>query len=332
MTSLVQLRHQSGARAVCVASGADLRKLRTVHSVYELAQRALSMQLTLQNLIEIEVTNDTISYDAVYEGKSEWRLLPVIDHPSEPARVMVTGTGLTHRASVDNRNAMHAEKTTVTDSMRMYQWGVEGGRPAAGEIGVSPEWFYKGNGTILRGHGDKLEVPAFGEDGGEESEIAGVYLIDAEGTPRRLGMAQGNEFSDHVFEKKNYLYLASSKLRECSIGPELVVDPDFSAVPGTARIWRGGTVLWEKAIKSGEDNMCHTLENMEHHHFKFPLHRRAGDVHVHYFGASGFSFGDQIKLEEGDVMEVNYQNFGKPLRNPIHIDSAAQKLAAAKTI
>ena len=34
-------------------------------------------------------------------------------------------------------------------------------------------------------------------------------------------MAQGNEFSDHRFEKKNYLNLAGSKLRTCSIGPEL---------------------------------------------------------------------------------------------------------------
>ena len=38
----------------------------------------------------------------------------------------------------------------MTDSMRMFQWGVEGGRPAEGEIGIAPEWFYKGNGSMLR--------------------------------------------------------------------------------------------------------------------------------------------------------------------------------------
>ena len=52
-------------------------------------------------------------------------------------------------------------------------------------------------------------------------------------------MAAGNEFSDHQFEKKNYLYLASSKLRTCAIGPELVLDPDFDRVPGEVTIERG---------------------------------------------------------------------------------------------
>ena len=32
-----------------------------------------------------------------------------------------------------------------------------------------------------------------------------------------------NEFSDHVMERQNYLYLAHSKLRSCSFGPELLV-------------------------------------------------------------------------------------------------------------
>ena len=58
------------------------------------------------------------------------------------------------------------------------------------------------------------------------------YIVDAAGLPRRIGMVAGNEFSDHEFEKKNYLYLAASKLRTCAIGPELVIDPDFHQVYG----------------------------------------------------------------------------------------------------
>jgi len=221
---------------------------------------------------------------------------------------------------------MHQEKTAVTDSMRMYQSGLEGGTPPSGTIGTSPEWFYKGNGSCLRGHGDALTVPAFAEDGGDESEIAGAYIIDNDGRPRRVGMTQGNEFSDHVFEKKNYLYLASSKLRECSIGPELVLDPQFQDVRGSARVLRGGSALWQKSIKTGESNMCHSLENMEHHHFKFPMHRRPGDVHIHFFGASALSFGDGVHLEAGDVMEVHYEGFGRPLRNPIRVESGPAAL------
>ena len=63
--------------------------------------------------------------------------------------------------------------------------------------------------------------PAFAQDGGEEPEMVGLYLIGPDGTPHRLGFALGNEFSDHVTEKFNYLWLAHSKLRQCSFGPEL---------------------------------------------------------------------------------------------------------------
>ena len=131
-------------------------------------------------------------------------------------------------------------ESELTDSMKMFRWGVEGGRPAAGQIGISPEWFYKGNGSILRAHGEPLVMPPYGEDGGEEAEIAGVYIIADDGQPWRIGMCNGNEFSDHRFEKRNYLNLASSKIRTCSLGPELVVDPIFDSVPGTVAIERNG--------------------------------------------------------------------------------------------
>lgn len=321
MTSLVQLKNSAGARLVALVENDTLRVLDGIESVYKLCLQALASSDPLVTVAQAAAGNELVPYDDAYLGSRNWRILPAFDHPSEPARCFVSGTGLTHRASVDNRNAMHQEKTTITDSMRMYQWGLEGGTPESGTIGVSPEWFYKGNGTCLRGHGEALTIPAFAEDGGDESEIAGIYIIDSHGQPRRVGMAQGNEFSDHVLEKKNYLYLASCKLRECSIGPELILDPDFHAVPGFARVRREGSLLWEKPIKSGEANMCHSLENMEHHHFKFPLHRRPGDAHIHFFGASGFSFGDQVLLGNGDVIEVNFAGFGRPLRNPVAVET-----------
>src|SRR6185437_2983426 len=210
----------------------------------------------------------------------------------------------------------------ITDSMRMYLAGLEGGRPEPGRAGVAPEWFYKGNGTILRAHGEALVVPPFGCDGGEEPEIAGLYVIDAAGRPRRVGMAIGNEFSDHVLEKRNYLYLAHSKLRTCAAGPELVLDPDFSGIAGTVTIERGGRPLWSHPIATGEANMSHSLANLEHHHFQYAAHRRAGDVHIHFFGAAAFSFGAGIRLESGDVMSIAFEGFGRPLRNPVCVEPA----------
>jgi hypothetical protein len=224
---------------------------------------------------------------------------------------------------------MHTKPDTdapLTDSMRMFQWGLEGGRPAPGQVGVSPEWFYKGPGTILRAHGEPLDVPPYAEDGGEEGELAGVYLIDAAGAPRRLGMTTGNEFSDHRFEKKNYLYLAASKLRTCAIGPELVVDPDYSSVPGEVTIERDGVPMWSKEILTGDAAMSHSLANMEHHHFKHDAHRRPGDLHIHFFGAAVLSFGEGVELHDGDVMQVGFAGFGRPLRNPVRIAKAEETL------
>lgn len=322
MTRLVQLC-QGTRRRIALVKEPTLRLLdETATSIYELACQALATPMGLAALVERRLTGERIDYDSIYLGQAAWRLLAPIDHP-EPARCLVSGTGLTHLGSAKNRQAMHAATQAETDSMKMFRWGVEGGRPAAGKIGTAPEWFFKGVGTILRGPNEPLLVPAYAEDGGEEAEIAGVYLIDASGCPRRIGMAAGNEFSDHKFEKKNYLNLAGSKVRPCSLGPELVLDPKFDSVAGIARIERGGGVFWSKAIVTGEAEMCHSLANIEHHHFKFETHRRPGDVHVHYYGACSLSFGDGVQLLDGDVMVVEFSGFGRALRNPLMVAPAS---------
>jgi len=287
VTRLVQIRN-GAERRVALVEEPRLRFLAEAASVYDLAQAALAAPKALTALVAERVTGEGVDYEAVYRGESAWRLLPPIDHPAEPTRCLVSGTGLTHLGSARNRQAMHTTaQEELTDSMRMFRWGLEGGRPEPGRIGTAPEWFYKGAGTILRAHGEPLRVPSYAEDGGEEAEVAGVYLVDAEGRPRRLGMAAGNEFSDHRFERKNYLNLAGSKLRTCALGPELVVDPAFDSVPGRVALERAGAVVWSKEIRTGEAEMCHSLRNIEHHHFKFEVHRRPGDLHVHFFGAYG---------------------------------------------
>jgi hypothetical protein len=256
-----------------------------------------------------------------------------MDHPTEPSRCLVSGTGLTHLGSAKNRQAMHsASEAEMNDSMKIFKWGVERGHPAPGKIGIAPEWFYKGSGAILRAHGEPLIAPSHGEDGGEEAEIAGVYFISADGTPRRVGMAMGNEFSDHKFEKKNYLNLAGSKLRNCSLGPELVIDPQFQSVPGTVKIERAKKILWSQEIVTGESEMCHSLANIEHHHFKFEGHRRPGDVHVHYFGACGLSFGAGVELKDGDVMDISFTGFGRPLRNALRVAQDEYKLVTVQSL
>jgi hypothetical protein len=310
-----------------------LRFLADTNSVYDLAQAALAAGRRATELAAQRAVGESVDYDAVYRGESSWRLMTPVDHPVEPARCLVSGTGLTHLGSARDRAAMHTKAPEeLTDSMKMFRSGLEGGRPAPGQIGVPPEWFYKGSGTTLRAHGEPLGVPSYAEDGGEEAEIAGVYVIDASGEPRRLGMAVGNEFSDHRFERKNYLNLAGSKLRTCALGPELILDPAFESVGGRVALWRGSSLLWSKDIRTGEAEMCHSLANIEHHHFKFEAHRRAGDLHVHFFGASALSFGEGVALLDGDVMEIGFEGFGRPLRNPVSVSRAADGLVIARPL
>jgi hypothetical protein len=213
--------------------------------------------------------------------------------------------------------------------MKMFRMGLEAGRPAAGEVGAQPEWFYKGNGYAAIAPGAALEAPGFAEDGGEEPEIAGIYLVGPTGTPHRIGWALGNEFSDHITERVNYLWLAHSKLRVASYGPEILVGDLPADVRGNSRILRDGKTLWEKPFLSGEANMSHTLANLEHHHFKYQIFRQPGDLHVHYFGTATLSFADGIKTQAGDTFEIEVTDFGQPLRNTL---SFAPKTSGAAKV
>jgi hypothetical protein len=315
---------------VAVVEEPRLRLLDGVKSILQLAQEAVDSDMPLTALIGIKATGELLDYDPIYLGNAKWRLMSPIDHPEEPARCLVSGTGLTHLGSAKNREAMHgASEAGMNDSMKMFKWGLEGGKPSPGKIGIAPEWFYKGCGTILRAHGEPLDVPAYAEDGGEEAEIAGIYFVDAKGQPHRVGLAAGNEFADHKFEKKNYLNLAGSKIRTCALGPELVIGSDFGSVSGIVKIERGGKNIWSKEIQTGDNEMCHSVRNIEQHHFKFETHRRPGDVHVHYFGAHSLSFGDGVQLVDGDVMSISFTNFGRALRNPLRIARGEAPLMTA---
>ena len=268
-----------------------------------------------------------MAYDDIYQSKNGFKILPPIDC-DDPMHCIVSGTGLTHKASAENREKMNQQQkdAALTDSMKMYLMGEEGGKPEGNNVGVQPEWFYKGSGLNLKGHNDPLLVPSYANDGGEEPELAGVYLISAKGVPHRIGFVQGNEFSDHVMEKKNYLYLAPSKLRMCSVGPELVLDIEFNSLPGAVKILRQQNVLWSKEIKTGEAVMAHSLANLEHHHFKYEQHRIPGTLHIHYYGTGAFSFGENIKLQDGDEMSITFQNMGRPLVNPLKVDNTKETL------
>jgi hypothetical protein len=310
----MQHKSSDGTRRVIAANGDKAGFVGGVADVRALAMRAIDAG---QSLAETTAACGVSGQVDIAAELDRGTLVAPIDHP-DPAHLILSGTGLTHLGSAEGRDKMHRDAAAAahqTDSMRMFLEGVEGGKPAAGEAGQQPEWFYKGNGTHICPPGAPLEMPAFAEDGGEEPELAGIYLIGPDGTPHRLGLCLANEFSDHVTERHNYLWLAHSKLRRAALGPELLVGPPPSDVRGTSRIVRDGATLWEKPFLSGEANMSHSLANLEHHHFKYPLFRTPGDIHVHFFGTATLSFSDGVRTKTGDVFEIEAAPFTLPLSN-----------------
>src|SRR5262245_24247471 len=119
---LVQLTHPTQGRRVAIVEEPRLAILAVAPSIYELARWAIRGGTTLASEADAARSGETLDYDPIYAGESEWRLLPAFDHPRDPAHCMVSGTGLTHSASAANRERMHqaAAAGQLTDSMRMY--------------------------------------------------------------------------------------------------------------------------------------------------------------------------------------------------------------------
>lgn len=324
---IVQFYIPDKGRRVGIVSGDEVFDVTAARPEWrrlvDVAEAALQTGATLEGLLE-DVQHggggQILSYDSLLNPDPDRATIsPPVNHADEH-RILITGTGLTHTGGMKSRDQMHSEDAAAeTDSARMFQMGVEGGKPEGGLRGAAPEWFYKGDGLNLRGRGQMLEIPRFAQDGGEEPEIAAVYLIDEERTPRRLGFCLGNEWSDHQLEKINYLYLAPSKLRTCALGPELVTDLDFRHVELHCRVMRNEDIIYDSGpLLSGEDHMCHSLANCEDHHFKYPQHRRPGDVHIHFLGTSKLSYGQRDwTYEDGDVITIRSPQMGASLVNPV---------------
>jgi hypothetical protein len=317
---LVQFISENGERQVgrVGENGAELRILQDTTRIYDLALEAGRSNVKLSTLVADRLGQHIIDYDKVINDR---RLLPPLDHP-DPTHLHVSGTGLTHLGSAQARDEMHVKlnakaNTPLTDSMRLFQWGMEGGKPPPGEISIQPEWFYKGNGHGVVAPEQPLLLPPFALDGGEEAELVGLYVIAESGAILRVGFALGNEFSDHVMERQNYLYLAHSKLRPCSFGPELLVGDLPPDIQGRVCILRDGQEIWAETFVTGEENMTYAMAHLEHHHFKYTLFRQPGDVHCHFFGTATLSFSAGIEVQVGDVFEISAPLFGRSLRNSL---------------
>ena len=311
-----------------VLDGNNLQLLENTKSVCDLVTEAIRSHQKLETIIQERSSRQSVlDYNQII---SENRLLPPIDHP-DPAHLLISGTGLDHLGSALARDAMHTtvdKEKAMTDSMRMFRMGLEGGKPRAGEVGAQPGVVLQGRWKLDRSsRANPLELPGFALDGGEEAEVVGIYVISEAGEVFRIGFTLGNEYSDHVLERQNYLYLAHSRLRDCSIGPELLIGHLPESVAGQVSVIREGVTIWSSPFQTGEVNMTHIISNIEHHHFKYSRFRRPGDVHCHFFGASVLSFSSGVTTHPGDIFEISAPLFGQPLRNPIKKSVATGSVA-----
>lgn len=330
---LIQFIGPNSSRAVGVVDGHSIHEVSGSNTIRELALKAILADRSIEDEVEQNGLGASYDYDSLI---ADGKVLPPLDHPDH-AHVMIAGTGLTHIGSASSRSTMHEKATaaaevTMNDTMRMFKWGLDGGKPATGNAGVQPEWFYKGDGAIVVSPGGTLDVPDFANDVGDEPEIVGLYVIGDDNRPYRVGFAIGNEVTDHVMEKKNYLYLAHAKLRQCSFGPELFVGELPDSIEGTVRILRGGETIWEKPFPTGEANMSHSIENIEFHHFKYNELLRSGDVHAIFMGTAVASFGDGIKVEVGDIFEIDIPLFGRPLVNGTQVSKTLVQPGGVKSL
>ncbi|MEO5922634.1 MAG: GguC protein [Bryobacteraceae bacterium] len=260
--------------------------LSTYRSAYQFANAAIEIGTPMRDLLSEDLAGIVLDYDEVHALRSGWSFLPSFDHPTDLARCIVSGCANAHTGARD-------------------------GRPSA------PPWFYKGNGANLRAHGEALTIPSYASSGAEEAELVGVWIIGPDSKPVRVGITPGNEFADPALAEAEPRLLSHAKLRTCSVGPELILDPHFTDVSGAVRVERSGKRLWHREVSTGETHTQFTLEEIETHHFKYLAHRVPGDAHLHFLGGSVSSYVDGVRLEQGDHVVIEWDGFGRPLRNLI---------------
>ena len=318
--NLVQIKNCSGNIQGAIVEGNSLHLLDT--TVFELAMEAANKETSISSLLNSHKTNEMIDYNHAIQAN---QIMPPITH-SDAHKEILSGTGLTHLGSAAPRNKMHSvtkksseESLEKTDTQKMFELGIEGGKGTLDKPGTAPEWFYKGTGHSVNAPYSDLEMPDFSLDAGEEAELAGVYVINEIGKIFRVGYTIANEFSDHITERKNYLYLAHSKLRNCSFGPELLIGDIPEEVTGKVTLSRNSNSFWERDFFSGEKHMCHSIANLEYHHFKYSQFRQPGQLHIHFFGAAVLSCSDGIEIKEGDEISIQCDFMSRPLKNKIKV-------------
>ena len=315
---LIQFAAADGTRAVAAIEGASApRVVLGAASVRELALEAHRIEALARGKRPLRADSATPSTTTALIA--EKRILLPLDHPGAVAHRRGA-----HRPDASRQRAVAQFDARQAAERRPHRFHEDvQARPGRRQAGSRARSACSRNGpTRATAHGwsrpsSRSSCRAMPRTAARKGRSPGLYVIGDHGEVLRVGFALGNEYSDHVMERRNYLYLAHSKLRQSSFGPEVLIGELPNEVKGTVRIVRDGKDAWQGELLSGEANMCHSIANLEQHHFKYAGFRRPGDVHIYFYGASALSTAAGFETEPGDVFEVEAPVFGRPLRNPL---------------
>ena len=114
MLSLIQFQTRDGARGVAVLrDGARPLVVPGMPSTLALATRACQARLGLAELIAQLGAGEALDLSAV-------QLLAPIDH-ADPAHLLLSGTGLTHAGSAEERDRMHRALSEEDAAVRFHE-------------------------------------------------------------------------------------------------------------------------------------------------------------------------------------------------------------------
>src|SRR5687767_11890721 len=98
---LAQYLDDRGVRAVAAWDGGSHRRVAGADSVHALALEAIAAGGTLGELVRARLGGETVDLARL---EAEGRLLVPLDHPGDPAHMLMTGIGLSHLGSAEGRD------------------------------------------------------------------------------------------------------------------------------------------------------------------------------------------------------------------------------------
>ena len=204
----------------------------------------------------------------------------------------------------------------LTDSMRCTSPASKAADPAAGRVGVQPEWFYKGTGADPAGPRRAARATRVRRRRRRGAGGRRRYVIDDAGRPCALASPPATSSPTTSWKRKNYLYLADSKLRECrdragARRRRAVSQPDRRGDhpprrrrPWTARDPSPARNTWPTRWPTSSTTTSSTR----------PTACRARRTSTSSAPPRSAS-APRVQFTDGDVMEVAWEGLGRPLRN-----------------